>query len=567
MLQIDDWGTMTSERLPTETECDGSEGLEKRRPRVALFSFGAALVAFAMIVGLGFPVSAQPNWPTSAKRATVGAPKRVTDPSRRVSWWSFFPRTTTSTTTSTSTTTPTTTPTTTRPATTVTTTRQATNSVATTTPQAAPSPTSAPTTKPATTTPAPAGLLYVSATGSGTQCSDAVPCALSFALSGGNGLVASGKTVRLQAGQYVGCFESSLVGVRVEATPGQQVKLIGNKPSCPVLQIRGSDSSYVGLDVSNGNTNRQVEVGGAAINILGPRTKVINCLVHDAENAIGLWSPAVDSEIYGCIATHAGYASTAGGGEGRGYGLYVQSNSTATVENNHFLMGFSFGVHAYTEVGFIDGLRFHGNSLAQAGVTNWVTGAYAPNFWVGGYDVADGLQLVDNVSFHAPLGLHGGGNKLNYGLGFNGATITGNYFVGPNIAAEFGGGGRNSAVTGNQIYGPTTQQDSAAYPSNVFLECCPSTGTKIALRANKYQAGRSELTIVNWAKAASVAVAMPPGTYEIRSAFDYWGKAITVVSNGTLQVPMTGWGVQAPNGAPTPANPQPLFGDFVVQKV
>ena len=64
-----------------------------------------------------------------------------------------------------------------------------------------------------------------------------------------------------------------------------------------------------------------------------------------------------------------------------------------------------------------------------------------------------------------------------------------------------------------------------------------------------------------------MAVAMPPGTYEIRSAFDYWGKAVTVVSNGTLQVPMTGWGVQAPNGAPTPANPQPLFGDFIVQKV
>ena len=106
--------------------------------------------------------------------------------------------------------------------------------------------TATPTTTPTTTTASPAGLVYVSPTGSGTQCSDASPCALSFALSGGNGLVQAGKTVRLKPGQYVGCFESKLVGARVEATPGQRVQLIGNTPSCPVLQILGSDTSYVG---------------------------------------------------------------------------------------------------------------------------------------------------------------------------------------------------------------------------------------------------------------------------------------------------------------------------------
>ena len=564
---------MNDRHLPTETDHDGSEGNETRRSRAALLSFGAVLVAFAVIVGLGFPgtASGQPDWPTSAKRATVGAPKRSATQPRRVSWWTLFPRVTTtvgpSAPAATSTTT-TTAPTTTRQAaTSPTTTRATTNSVATTTPQPAPTPTAAPTTKPTTTTPTPTGLLYASPTGSGTQCSSAVPCALSFALSGGNGLVSAGKTLRLQAGQYVGCFESKLVGARVEAEPGQRVKLVGNTPSCSVLQINGSDTSYVGLDVSNANTSRQVKVGGAAINVYGPRTKIINCFVHDAENAIGLWSPAVNSEVHGCVAMHAGYASPEAGGEGRGYGLYVQSNSTATVENNHFLMGFSFGVHAYTEGGFLDGLRFQGNSLAQAGVTNWVHGAYAPNFWIGGYDLADGLQLINNLSFHAPSGLNGGGNKLDYGLGFGGATITGNYFAGPNIAVEFGGGNRNSSISGNQILGPVQTQDSNAYPDNQFLGCCPSTGTKISLRANKYQAGRSELSIVNWAKAASVGVAMPAGTYEIRSAFDYWGKAVTVVSNGTLQVPMTGWTVQAPNGAPTPANPQPVFGDFIVQKI
>lgn len=554
---------MTGRTPSTEIHRDASE--DRRCANSKLRPLAAVVMAFAVIVALGLPATAERHdWPLSAKRATVSSSKRARwiRPGQIV--------------TSVPTTVVTAEPQSTQAVTTTNATTASTSRTSTTTRTATtlPATTNAPATSPATTVaatpttaPAPAGLLYVSPSGSGTQCSDAVPCALAFALSGANGLVNSGKTVRLKAGRYVGCFESKLVGARVEATPGQHVELIGDTPSCPVLQINGSDSSYVGLDVSNSNTNRQVEVGGAAINIYGPRTKVINCLVHDAENAIGLWSPAINSEIYGCVAMHAGYASPAAGGEGRGYGLYVQSSSTATVENNHFLMGFSFGVHAYTEGGFIDGLHFVGNSLAQAGVTNWVAGAYAPNFWVGGYDVADGLQLVDNLSFHAPTGLNGGGSKLNYGLGFNGASITGNYFVGPNIAVEFGGGSRNSSITANQILGPVTSQDSTAYPNNTFLDCCPSTGTKIALRANKYQPGRSELSIVNWSRAASVGVSIPAGTYEIRSAFDYWGKAVTVVSNGTLQVPMTGWGVQAPVGAPTPANPQPIFGDFVIQKI
>lgn len=414
---------------------------------------------------------------------------------------------------------------------------------------------------------------FVDARGSGTLCSAAAPCALPYALAGANGSIAAGDTIRINSGKYVGCFKSTLTGtasapIRVEAAPEGRVELVCNDPADSTLRVEGADTWYIGLDVSNGSNDRTLPDGGAGINIYGPRTRIINCFVHDATNGIATWVQAHDVEIYGCIAMHDGYATPGrgGGAEGRGYGIYAQSESTATIENNHFLMGFSYGLHAYTEQGRLDGIRIVDNTFGYAGITNALHGAYAPNILVGGGDTADDLQVRNNVSFFAPTGLNSGGASFDYGKGIRNATIVGNYFVGQNIAAGFGGGGRQSVVTENTFVGPVTVEDAKAYPSNTFESCCPESGTRNWIRPNKYESARSELTIVNWDRSPTVSVSLPPGTYEVRSAFDYWGKVVTLESDGTLDVPMTDWQVQAPRGAPTPQAPGLLFGDFVLRR-
>lgn len=426
---------------------------------------------------------------------------------------------------------------------------------------------------PVTTRASTATTWFVHPSGSGTECSASAPCSLVFALAGANGSIAPGDSVRIDSGRYVGCFKSALTGnkaapIRVEAAAEGRVELVCNDPTESTLRIEGADTWYIGLDVSNGNSDRTVPNGGAGINIYGPRTKVINCFAHDATNAIATWVQAHEVEIYGCITMHAGYATPGrgGGAEGRGYGIYAQSETTATIENNHLLMGFSYGLHAYTEQGRLDGLRIVGNTFADAGLTNKVHGAYAPNILIGGGDTADDLQVRDNVSFHAPAGLHSGGATFDYGKGTKGAIITNNYFVGPNLSAEFGGAGRQLTLTDNTFVGPVPIEDSTAYPSNTYESCCSQSAARHWIRPNKYEVSRTELTIVNWDRSPTVTIPLAPGTYEIRSAFDYWGKVSILESDGMAQVPMTDWQVQAPRGAPTPRSPGPLFGDFVLRR-
>src|SRR5690606_2101387 len=112
---------------------------------------------------------------------------------------------------------------------------------------------------------------------------------------------------------------------------------------------------YWGLEVMKSSP---VGGGKLGVNVRGPRTKLINMIVHNASNSgIGIWSEAPDAEVYGTIVFNNGTERNLD------HGIYVQNQTgIKRLTDNVVFHNLAYGVHAYSSGGqYLNNIEMRGN--------------------------------------------------------------------------------------------------------------------------------------------------------------------------------------------------------------
>jgi len=391
-----------------------------------------------------------------------------------------------------------------------------------------------------------------------------------------------GDTVWLLAGNYAGPFTSDLVGgaaapIVVRAMPGARAVLDGGTAYESTLQVNGAFAWYWGFEVTRSDPDRQTDVSGSGppdlsrghsngVNVFGHHIHLINLIVHDDGQGFGFWTPAEDSEIYGSLVYNNGWL---GPDRGHGHAIYTQNlNGAKRIYDNILFNQFSFGIHAYTEGGSIQGFDLAGNLWFNNGIVAGGEDTLKDNCLVGGLQPAARLTLRENAGWaHSDT-------ERSVRLGYSAennqdVTLLDNYFVGSTVFAQ---PWQSITMTGNTFYSEVSGDiNPAGYPDNTYLTARPS-GAKVILRPNLYELGRAHIAIYNWDLASSVAVdvsaLLSPGTpFELRNAQDFYADPVLagIYTGGPLLVPMQAWPAAAPLGFPVYATPTgPEFNAFVL---
>ena len=174
--------------------------------------------------------------------------------------------------------------------------------------------------------------------------------------------------------------------------------------------------------------------------------KLINLVIHDTGQGVGNWSAAPDGEVYGCIIFYNGWDAP---DRGHGHGIYAQNQTGKKyLTDNIIFRQFSYGIHGYTEGGFIDNFEVQGNIVFNNGEVS-AQSSFATDILVGGLKVAQTPLLRDNATYF-PAGE--GANNLGYSAGCSNPTITNNYFV-AGTALSLQLHAARSRVTGNTFVG------------------------------------------------------------------------------------------------------------------
>lgn len=389
--------------------------------------------------------------------------------------------------------------------------------------------------------------------------------------------VRPGATIWVRGGTYTGSFVSRLHGqqdahIALRAYAAER-PILDNpvydaSPPKPPLVIEGPFVTVWGLEITSSNPARVNAAAAGSdfrpigINVLAPHTKLINNIVHDTGNCIGHWVQATDAEIYGNLLYFCGWDGTA---RGAGHGLYIQnSGGMKDIRDNVLFDQFGYGIHAYTESGALDDLRFQKNVVFESGMLSSVTPGGAVDILVGGRKIAARPVLEGNFTYRTS-----GSNNLGYRAGTDGAVVKGNYF----IAGKDGNAlsivrAVNMSLTGNTFFGSVT--DAEHHPDNRY-ETAPH-GVWSFVLPNAYDPSRATVIVYNWDGSNTVNVDLGSflaggDAYELHNVQDYFTDLVRATyGGGPLVVSMREHTVAVPIGWHAPPSTFPAFGVFAVVK-
>jgi uncharacterized protein YkwD len=452
--------------------------------------------------------------------------------------------------------------------------------------------------------PVPIRTLYVSPQGKATNNGSVDrPLDLATALSSegparpGDALMLRGGSYSLAGAKLSGTdqppFLSRLTGtaaapIQVRQYPGERAVIDGG------VRIEGAYTYYIDFEVSNSNTDR-TKVRPTGLNVFGHHLKLINLIIHDCGDAIGFWQSATDSEVYGSILYRNGWEA-AGDPRGNGHGIYIQNKDGAKrIADNISFDNYATGMKAYTEAGYIIGIKFEGNISFNNGSTAIPrpTNDRLNNLLAGSaINPADRIELINNYTYQ-PLSSKGPNLQLGYTAERNkAAVIRDNYFVGGSTTLGYISNWETLEVTGNTFIGNqellvvntpvgktvanytwnrnTYYSSGSAIPigykpgggdgRNYSVEDWQrATGVdggsqklagkpsspKIVVRQNQYAPGRLHIAVYNWQLRETVAVdasryLRKGDRYEVRNAQDYFGAPVMtgVFDGNALPLPM-----------------------------
>lgn len=374
------------------------------------------------------------------------------------------------------------------------------------------------------------------------------PLDLATALSA-DGPVGPGDLLWLTGGTYAGNFRSELSGtadafIVVAQFPGDRAILDGARNSnLAVLRVDGAYTVYWGFEVTNSTPDLPGQVKGTGVDVFGPYTKLINLVVHHTGNGFGVWTPALEAEVYGNLIYEVGWDDD---DRGHGHSIYIQNNVlTKRVVDNILFDGHSFGVHAYTQGGEINNLYFEGNIAFDHGSRSRVSGPQA-NFLVGGRRVAEHPVLLSNYAYY-PWSSSGRNADIGYDEGCRDAVVRGNYLAGG--VALIVTNCTNATVIDNQLIGRVEPGTRFRHPDNDHRGERPSTG-QVFVRPHRYVRGRGHLAIFNWDRRQSAhldlsSVGLRRGDrFEIRDVRDYFGAPLLTATYGETAVDLPLHGIR-----------------------
>jgi hypothetical protein len=363
--------------------------------------------------------------------------------------------------------------------------------------------------------------------------------------------VKPGDTIWLRGGFYRGAFTSRLTGapgapILLRQAFGERAVLDGAGNAQATLTIFGQWTTYWGFEVTNSDTQRKTSTAGPwpgdlsrgtahGIIVKGPRTKLVNLIVHDAGVGIGFWADAVDAELYGNIIYFNGWD---GPERGHGHGIYTQNQTGAKrIADNIIFQQFGSGLIAYgSERAFLNNLTIEGNVLFNNGGLSTVSG-YSRNLLLGGGTVAEAPAIVDNYTYFAPA-VRPGIEAVALYAGARDALIRGNYFI-HGTAPQYSsarslqlGSVQGLEMVDNVFQGSVQGFHPGQYPENEYYTAIrPARGTRVFVRPNAYEAGRAHIIIYNFDLAPSVnadlsAVLQAGESYAILDAQNLFGTPV-----------------------------------------
>jgi hypothetical protein len=444
--------------------------------------------------------------------------------------------------------------------------------------------------------------------------------------------VGPGSVIWLRGGTYGSgstIFQSALVGtpsapIVVRQYPGERAVING------WLQIgccdqdphrdRGAYVWFWGLEFASSITDRTGAPSGPpdyassaiqnAVDSWAPGTRLINLVIHDTRQGVGIWKEAVNSEVYGCLIYNNGFQAS---DRGHGHGIYVQNDGgTKQLTDNVIFDQFGVGIHAYgTDQAQVRNITAEGNIVFNNGSVS-TGGGNDDNILFASGSGLQNIVVRNNYTYHTPDGDIG---YSRVGWQFDpvnqNTVITNNYWIGGNLAIMVNRW-NTATFTGNTVYSKTQLltyldflpgQSSATYTwdgntyygsgrfsyagnetnwqgwtangidrDSHFSSGRPS-GIWTFVRPNRYEQGRANIVIYNWDLSPSVSVdvssVLGVGTsYEIRDAENFFGPAVlTGTYDGKpVAIPMTNLKPAATNGVfPTPPKETaPEFGAFII---
>jgi hypothetical protein len=310
---------------------------------------------------------------------------------------------------------------------------------------------------------AAAAEFHVSPSGlpNGAGSADA-PWSLAHALSGPPA-IQPGDVVWVHGGMYAGPVTSRLMGARdlpiiVRGVPGERAVIDGRAAAWDVatLKIEGSRVWFWGIEVTNSLERRLGIARSHGIELYAPYSRLINMIVHDAGQGLGVWVQAVGAELYGNLVFDNGWT---GADRGHGHGVYTHNEGSPKIFRHNIIFNpYSFVFHAYgSEAARLNNFLLEGNVFFNA------------PFLVGGSSPAQDFTLQGNYFYNSNVSF-GYDNRLNGNL-----TIADNYFAGYLYVKWW----NNVRVTNNVIFpfGQTGQDVSVSLtarddgsPTDFFLD-------------------------------------------------------------------------------------------------
>jgi hypothetical protein len=412
------------------------------------------------------------------------------------------------------------------------------------------------------------------------------PLDLRTALSS-NGPLRPGDTLWLRGGRYMGPLVSTLTGtaalpIIVRQYPGERVTLDGAGTSESTLTVKGGWTWYWGFEVMDSDTKRVTATAGShpadlergdGLAVFGPGVKLINLVVHDAADGIGFWTPAVNAEIHGLITYNNGWV---GPDRGHGHGIYIQNDTGAKrIEDVISFNNFNTGMKAWAQSTYAVGVRFENIISFNNGSPTYMGSLdREPNIFVGATtNPLDAITVTRSMLYHPPDtdANMGGSVVLGYTAPSKAVTLTDSYIAGGRRAVNLQNWS-SVTMTGNFVNGSLRGLTAATYPSNTYQTTRPS-GVRVFVRPNRYESGRANIAIYNWALQTAVAVDLAAAgltigdAFEIRDAQDFYGEPIvsSTYTGAPVSVPMMGLTNAAPIGHNyNPPHTAPEFGAFVL---
>lgn len=354
-----------------------------------------------------------------------------------------------------------------------------------------------------------------------------------------------GDTIWLRGGVYQGLVLSRLAGAEgapiiVRSNPGEWAVIdTQHQATDPIegFRIESNYTYYWDFEITNTRlTNR----GGTNIELENDHNKLINLIVHDAENnAIN-----GDNEIYGSLFYNNGLNDS-----GNDHQMYVQNDNQETpirIVDCLIFNGYAFGINAYAGgVGRLDGIHMIGNVVFNAGAAQTETGYRKDNILVGGVNGASNILLQENMSWTKDP------NERNVNLGRyadpalnKDIRLVDNYLVGETL---FTNPFETVTMTGNMFYVLNPQNlNLANFPDNTYVSQRP-TGTRAFIQPNQYDSGRAHVVVYNWDLLDWVQVDLSQvlevgDLYLVRNAQNYFGPPVAggVYAGSPVVLPMAG---------------------------